>query len=713
MLKSVLRSVALLGALALLATALPSLSPGPKLDDPPNPTPPSVLLVTIDTLRADHVGCYGYHQVKTPTLDQLAAEGIRFDHAYAQVPITLPSHAVILTGTYPMFNGVRDFTSPGLPDNVPSLAEILRRGGYHTAAFVSSFVLNSMWGLSRGFEVYDDVAGADSNPGQTLFQLERRGDHTVDRMLDWLDHRSREPFFVWLHLYDPHSPYRPPEPYRSQYASHPYDGEIAFDDVQVGRVVARLRELGLLDRTAIVLTSDHGESLGEHGEGEHGFFIYNATLRVPLILKLPTGWPRRRTISLPVGTVDIAPTIARLCGISTSATRSFQGHSLFEAIEETASGGTEAVYGESYYPKDSFGWHELRAVVTSRFKYIDAPRPELYDLERDPGERSNLAQASSATASSLRDRLMAFEGRFGRVQPPPETSPMSPERQEKLRALGYLSYQARSVTITNAARAADPKDKIGTLNRILRTSDLMRAGKFAEADETLASLEKAEPSLYVLPFQRGENSLAWGKPGAAVPEFRKAVSLNPSFDQAFLGLGRAYFQIGQDDKAAEALESALQLNPRNFLARVALAKVYWRQNQLARAEAELAQVVRERPEFAEARGDYGIILAKRGRYREALPEIERGIQSGDQDAVAYNYLGVTYAELGDSAKAVAAYEQAVQINPRYAAALMNLALQYRKQGQTAKARGYYQKVCEASQELCRQYAPQFSADSKR
>src|SRR5207245_5762296 len=201
--------------------------------------------------------------------------------------------------------------------------------------------------------------GDDSTRGHTLCLLVRRGDHTVDRMLDWLEHRSRKPFFVWLHLYDPHSPYRPPEPYWSQYASHPYDGEIAFDDAQVGRVVARLREIGLLDRTAIVLTSDHGESLGEHGEGEHGFFIYNATLRVPLILKLPTGWPKGRTISLPVGTVDIAPTIARLCGIPTSATRSFQGHSLLEAMEEAASGSAEAVYAESYYPKDSFGWHAL------------------------------------------------------------------------------------------------------------------------------------------------------------------------------------------------------------------------------------------------------------------------------------------------------------------------------------------------------------------
>ncbi|PYV08104.1 MAG: hypothetical protein DMG23_14410, partial [Acidobacteria bacterium] len=223
--------VAFAAAVVILGSSLPARSrpgrPGPS-------PPPSVLLITIDTLRADHLGCYGYARIKTPTIDRLASEGVRFENAYAQVPITLPSHAAILTGTYPMLNGVRDFTSPGLAANVPTLAEILRRNGYHTAAFVSSFVLNSTWGLNRGFEVYDDDVGPGVVRAQDLLMLERRGDRTVDRMLDWLNHRDGKPFFVWLHLYDPHSPYRPPEPYRSQYVDHLYDGEIAFADAQIG-----------------------------------------------------------------------------------------------------------------------------------------------------------------------------------------------------------------------------------------------------------------------------------------------------------------------------------------------------------------------------------------------------------------------------------------------------------------------------------------------
>ena len=287
---SVVLALAFSGAQALIAQDSPAA----------RSSRPSVLLVTLDTVRADHIGCYGYSKTETPNLDRLASDGIRFSNAYAQVPITLPSHAVILTGTYPMSNGVRDFTSAGLASSVPTLAERLRRNGYRTAAFVSSFVLNSMWGLSRGFEVYDDNLALSASAAQNPFLLVRSGDATVDRLLGWIKRPSDEPFFVWLHLYDAHSPYRSPEPYRSRYSRRPYDGAIAFDDAQVGRVIARLRDLNLYDRTAIVVLSDHGESLGEHGESEHGFFVYNATLRVPLILKLPGEAASARVVSGPV-----------------------------------------------------------------------------------------------------------------------------------------------------------------------------------------------------------------------------------------------------------------------------------------------------------------------------------------------------------------------------------------------------------------------------
>ncbi|MGD1104148.1 MAG: sulfatase-like hydrolase/transferase [Terriglobia bacterium] len=693
---------------------------------------PSVFLITIDTLRADHIGCYGDGGVETPVMDGLAAAGVRFENAYAQAPITLPSHAVILTGTYPMFNGVRDFTSPGLPLNIPTLAEMLRRKGYRTAAFVSSYALNSMWGLNRGFDVYDDNLGLEPGRSNDIFLVERRGDHTVDRLLAWLNRQGTTPFFVWLHLYDPHSPYRPPEPYLSRYASHPYDGEIAFDDAQVGRVFTRLKELHRFDSMAVLLLSDHGESLGEHGEDEHGFFIYNATLRVPLIVKLPEGSPHgssglgtrdsgtpdankspfpvsrapvSRAIARPVGTVDVAPTIAQLCGIPSAETRSFQGRSLLPAVSPAPSAEDASVYAESYYPRDSFGWHELRGLLNSRFAFIDAPRPELYDLQHDPEERHNLAPANASLAASLRERLEEVERRYAGRAPLTPATP-DPETVERLRSLGYVGFESSAAT-QNDSHRADPKDKIATLHRILRASDLRRLGKYAEAEELLAALNKTEPALYVVPFERGENFLAWAKPQQALPEFGKALSLNPSFDQALLGLGRAHFMLGQDKPAAESLELALHMNPRNFLARLALAKVYWRQNLPAKAEPELAQVVKEHPELTEGHADYAVILTKLGKYREAMPHFERALAADYRDPVLYNYLGISYGEMGEQEKAREAYQQAVALNPGYAAAYLNLALLSRKQNQLEEARQYFQETCQLSAALCHQYAAQF------
>jgi arylsulfatase A-like enzyme/Tfp pilus assembly protein PilF len=709
------------------------------------PSRPSVLLISLDTVRADHLGCYGYSRIETPNIDRLAADGIRFANAYTQVPITLPAHVTLLTGTYPMFNGVRDFTSPGLPASVPTLAEILRRQGYHTAAFVSSFVLNSMWGLDRGFELYDDQVPLDATRRKDLFLLQRSGDQTVDRLLEWLNQNGANPFFVWLHLYDAHSPYYSPDPFRSRYAGRPYDGAIAFEDEQVGRVIARLRDLNLYESTLVALASDHGESLGEHGESEHGFFVYDATVRVPLIIKPPAGiahattggatHPSRGTmqgtaggtptgrgglpalhqgtmqglvVAEPVALVDVAPTIGAVARLRPEETRSFQGRSLLRAGDRAGAAEGPAAYAESYYPLNSFGWHALRAIITSQFKYIDAPRAELYDLQSDPEERSNIIARNSAVAAALRERLSELETTFAVQGKAARPERLDPETLEKLKSLGYVGYKAPARDDRQAADEADPKDKIATFNRILRAGDLTRSGKYPEADQLLLKLEQEEPDLYVIPFQRGENFLGWGKPSVAVEEFRKSLSRNPTFDQAALGLGRACFLTGQDQLAATALELALRLNPRNFLARLGLAKVYWRQHLFEKARPELEEVVKARPDLAEAHADYGIILAELRDYRPALAEIRKGLELGYSDSPSYNYLGVCYAEVGDPTEAIQAYEKAVELNPKYAAAYVNLAIEYRRQRQPAKAQESYQKACAISDELCRRYAHQFA-----
>ena len=277
---------------------------------------------------------------------------------------------------------------------------------------------------------------------------------------------------------------------------------------------------------------------------------------------------------------------------------------------------------------------------------------------------------------------------------------------ERLRSLGYVSLET-STAAQNDPHRADPKDKIETLRRILRAGDLRRLGKFPEAEELLAALEQTEPTLYVVPFERGENFLAWAKPQQALPEFGKSLSLNPTFDQALLGMGRAHFMLGQDKPATESLELALHMNPKNFLARLALAKVYWRQNLPAKAEPELAQVVKEHPELAEGHADYAIILAKLARYREAMPQFERALALGSRGPALYNYQGISCEQTGEPNKAREAYKQAVALNPGYAAAYLNLALLSRKQNQPEEAREYFRKTCQLSATLCQQYAGQF------
>ncbi len=687
------------------ANLRPSLKPAqvPSSQAPP----PSVVLITIDTVRADHLGCYGYRRIENPSINKLASEGIRFEHAYAQVPLTLPSHTVIMTGTYPMFNGVRDLTSTGLDATLPTLAEILRQNGYRTAAFVSSFVLNSMWGLNRGFEVYDDETDLQRGANNSPSLLERRGDRTMDRALAWLDSHPGRPFFIWVHLYDAHSPYRPPEPYFSRYAGHLYDGEIAFDDAQLGLLFARLRQLKLYENALIVLTSDHGESLGEHGEAEHGFFIYNATVHVPLILKLPGPSLPSRIITDPAGLVDLAPTVADLCRIPRRFTQSFQGHPLAGIQEREGAQSAPAVYVESYYPRNTFGWHELRAIITPRYKYIDTPWPELYDLEHDANEKHNVATGQSAVAVALREELQALEGRCANTSPPQKPSPLDSETLEKLRSLGYVGYQAPAAGSNSSVMHADPKDKILVLNQMLRAGDLRSQRRFAEADEILARLERSEPALYTIAFERAETLLNWGKSRESIEEFRKALALNLSFDQAWVGLGRAAFVLGQNKDAAEAFRLALRFNPRNYLARRSLARVYWREGQPEEAEVELARVASEHPDFAEGRAEHGVALAKVKRYQEAIAELRAALDLGYRDAIVYYYLGLSYSEIGDATLAVEAYQRAVEVDPSYAVAYVHLALQYRKRGELSKARQYYQKTCKLSEELCREYSEQF------
>src|SRR5207302_715243 len=389
-------------------------------------TKPNVILITIDTVRADHVGCYGATGIQTPTLDALARDGIVFERAISQVPLTWPSHAAILTGTYPFQNGVQDFTGQPLDPKFRTVAEAFKRSGYATAAVVSAFVLDRGWGLARGFDFYDDAFSAETFQQKDIGLGDRKAGESVTHALSWLKKTPRRPFFLWLHLYDPHSPYDPPEPYRSEYRSHLYDGEIAYADHELGNLMSWLKQNRLYDSALIVALSDHGESLGEHGEDEHGFFVYNATVHVPLIVKPPVGSGiAAGRHSEPVETTSVSPTLLQLAGVGVkdsidSIYAQFQSHALFGTKSGTTPTGSQAAnqpakdpakdpaYSETFYPFSSFGWSPLHALESERFHFIEAPRPELYDLESDPGETRNIAAEQPATVAVLREKMDAL-----------------------------------------------------------------------------------------------------------------------------------------------------------------------------------------------------------------------------------------------------------------------------------------------------------------
>lgn len=670
--------------------------------------PPNVILITVDTLRADRLGCYGNTQVETPAIDAFARDGVLFEKAIAQVPLTTPSHAAILTGTYPIRNGMRDWSDPGLRSDVPTLAEIFKRQGYTTAAFVSAFVLDSMWGLSRGFDHYDDWFDTQDYSLVKRQSVERSADKTVDRSIAWLQSRRPGPFFLWVHVYDPHTPYRPPEPFKSRYQGRPYDGEVAFTDQQLGRLLQFLRGQGLYSSALIVLTSDHGEALGEHQEQEHGYFIYESSVHVPLVLKFPPGFaPAQLRISKVVNTIDLAPTLAQFCAFPSDEQRSFQGRSLLTLVTKGSDAGPRYGYSESLYPRNLVGASVLFGVQTERYHYIRAPHEELYDLEQDAEEKHNVLRENPAVAAALREELQGILSRYKQAEAASEGGRVDPETAEKLRSLGYISLSAARTPADFDPTAPDPKELIVTYNEIMRAIELADRGSYREANSRLAALTAKHPKIYLLPFLEGENLRAMGDARGAIVQYRRALGINPLFDQAAMGLGRAAHAVEENTEAAKAYELALQLNPRNFLARLALAKAYWRLNRLAEAAEEQLQVLGAHPHFAQAHADYGISLVRLGRHTEALPALLKGIELGYQDAMVYNFLGNAYAAMGRPPEALKAYEKAISLDPRDPTAYVNLALVYADLGQHERSRQYYREVCRLNAELCRQVAARF------
>ncbi|HET9178030.1 MAG TPA: sulfatase-like hydrolase/transferase [Terriglobia bacterium] len=609
----------------------------------------NVVVVTIDTLRADHLACYGYDRIKTPAIDQLARTGIRFANAFTPVPITLPAHTALMTGQYPMATGIHDFSGNKLNSGTATLARVLKANGYSTAAFLGSAALDSRFGLDQGFDTYYDHFNLGRSREIHLDQIERRGDQVVDLALKWLESHPQKPFFIWVHLYDPHAPYDPPEPYARVYRNHPYDGEIAFADAQVGRLFDYLKRQHLYENSLVVLASDHGESLGEHGEKTHGFFVYNATLHVALIVRIPGESPR--VVQQGVSLVDVMPTVLQALDLPLPA--SVQGQSLLGVMAGRPSGKVSGQYAENYAPLIHFGWNRLMTLEWRGMKYIETTRPELYDLKTDPHELHNLFNTHQALAHEMNDRLQDLIRRY---TPRSKTSTAAgqstdPALLASLRSLGYAAVSVANLPQADTRNLPDPKDRVQAYNLVSEALVDKQQGQYEESLRKLMQAEMTAPETLTIRFLAAQDELELKDYVHAVEGFQYVLHRNASDGAAAYYLGVAQLGSGNVDGAEGSFKRALEIDPRNFSAAYNLGVAYSRQKRADDAIGAFRRAVEILPDYAEAHEALGELYLYLQRPNDAARELERAVAADPRMAKAHYELARAYQALGLEAKA--------------------------------------------------------------
>jgi arylsulfatase A-like enzyme/Flp pilus assembly protein TadD len=698
-----------------------------------------ILLVTIDTLRADRLGYAGY-EVDTPNLDALAAEGAVFTQAVTSAPLTLPSHATILSGLYPIAHRTRANGTFRVPDDVETVAETLKANGYATAAFVGAFVLDSRFGLEQGFDVYDDDLPEESDVHKAYY-AERRAEVVVSRALEWIRAHENERFFVWVHVFDPHAPHNAPSPFAERYPGRDYDAEIAYTDAALGPLFRAVEGVDDADRAAIVVTADHGEGLGEHGESTHALFIYDATMRVPLVLSGP-GIPRGRHVQTQVRTADVAPTLLEFAGIEPAV--SMDGVSLFRAL--SGEEPPRAAYGESFVPRFGFGWSELRFLRTDRYKFIDAPRKELYDLTEDPKELKNLwSESSPPEALALAEELSVLASSDEIVS---STRELDEETARRLESLGYV---ARTDGGNARGPLPDPKDRVRIYERLQNVLSLdlspdeaiaeyrdilslepgnalarqrlahtlVEQRRYQEAvteyrelqrvsevdtqgyenlavalllmneveqalDVTAQGIEKTpwDPEMHVL---RGEALESAGRLEDALASYRKAIELRPEDGRNFWRRGAIRLKLGDGEGAEDDLRGALDRDPELWNARLALTRRLAQTGRADEAERLLEEVSGDASSSADWNAGLAEIELARGDVAKARALLEEARSEDPENVRVLALLGPLYGRDGDLPKAAVTLQRAIALGETGPDVRRNLGLVYLGQGKVDAA----------------------------
>ena len=632
---------------------------------PLSPKRPNVILITLDTTRADRMGFLGSERGLTPNLDQLASQSVVFTRAYAQVPLTTPSHAALLTGTYPQFNHVEDLGA-ALPPDVPYLPDLLRKRGYRTAAFVGAYILDpngAAPGFDRGFDYYGAGFRA-RKPGEDRYKtVERRAEDVADRALGWISKHPQGPFFVWLHFYDAHDPYDPPPPFKAKYAEAPYDGEIAYTDSVVGSFIEVLRRHGLYQNTVIAIAADHGEAFGEHGEERHGMFLYDETIHVPLLLKLPSSQFAGERVDARVAIADVAPSLLEAVGATIP--KEMQAKSLFPLMDATKSAGQgksaeRQVYSETNYPEHAFGWSELRSWRAGKYLYVEAPKRELYDQASDPGALQNLAASTPAIADTLDAQLSEFRQKTSSAKT--EHAGLDPAKAESLRALGYLASDATASKDKSKA-AVDPKDKIAIANEMHRALVDIEEDRYDEAIASIEDVVRREPDAATGFLELGRALVHQRRYEEALPALRTAAERRPDSGMAHYELALALIKTGQWEAALPEIQAAVVCTPKSAQMHFYLGAVHLRLKHLPEATTEFDKALELDPDHFLANLKYGEMLLYEEKATDALPKLNKAVKLDPKSAEAHAFLGRAYDALGQKQNAERERAKAATLKP--------------------------------------------------
>jgi arylsulfatase A-like enzyme/Flp pilus assembly protein TadD len=628
--------------------------------------PPNIILITLDTTRADRMGFLGSERGLTPNLDKLAEQSAVFARAYAQVPLTTPSHAALLTGTYPQYSHLEDLGAP-LGKDLPYLPDLLHAHGYHTAAFVGAYILDpagAARGFQRGFDVYD-ASFHSRGPGEDRYKsVERRAEDVANHALGWIGVHQKGPFFVWVHFYDAHDPYDPPPPFKARYAAAPYDGEIAYTDSVVGSMLEVLRRHGLYQNTVIAVAADHGEAFGEHGEERHGMFLYDETIHVPLLLKLPNAKFSGKRVEARVALVDVAPTLLAAAGLAMP--KEMQGQSLFPLISEAKAGDEESkvaarpIYSETDYAHRAFGWSELRSWRAGKYLYVQAPKRELYDQSSDPDTQQNLAALSKAVADTLDGQLSDFKEKTSSAQT--ERAKLDPAQAESLRALGYLASDSASPQDKTKA-AIDPKDRIAIANQFHRALINFEEDHYEEAIAQLQDVIRQEPDSSSGYLELGRALVHQQRYQDALPVLRIAAERTPESGMAHYELALALIKTGQWEAALPEIQAAVVCTPNSAQMQFYLGAVHLRLKHLPEATAAFDKALALDANHFLTNLKYGEMLLLQGKAAEAVGKLNRAVKADAKSAEAHAALAHAYDVLGQKQNGARERARAEQLGP--------------------------------------------------